>query len=169
MQDKDVTEIYVSDGSVKDSKNLLFVYKDGSLGMKWCMGEYVEEQANPTLVKVGRKMFLEYYSLQHVLPDERQKRAKHLPSSSVAYVIPRCLTGQTNNSNHLSTTVSIHYLNIRQVLRLTACVYSVIVMQVLNIRNHQTSDMQQSNRYNPVIQGLSLLVICVAVSVWQTE
>ena len=60
LQDNCVTEIYVSDGSVNDSKNVLFVYKDGSLGMKWCMGEYVEEQANPTLVKVGRKMFLEY-------------------------------------------------------------------------------------------------------------
>ena len=60
QDDNMVTEIYVSDSTIKDSKNLLMVHKDGTLEMKWCMGDIVEKQINPVFVKVGRKMLLEY-------------------------------------------------------------------------------------------------------------
>ena len=60
QDDNMVTEIYVSDSTIKDSKNLLMVHKDGTLEMEWCMGDIVEKQINPVLVKVGRKMLLEY-------------------------------------------------------------------------------------------------------------
>lgn len=62
LQDDDkVTEIYVCDGSIRESQNVLFVYKSGKLEMKWCCGTNVTEtQVNPTLEKVGKRMLLEY-------------------------------------------------------------------------------------------------------------
>lgn len=61
LQDDDkVTEMYLSDSSIKGSKNLLMVHKSGSLELKWCCENIAETQINPILVKVGRKMLLEY-------------------------------------------------------------------------------------------------------------
>lgn len=55
-----VTEMYLSDGNIPQSKNLLMIYKDGTLEMKWCCGDYIRKESNPTLTKVGRRMILEY-------------------------------------------------------------------------------------------------------------
>ena len=73
LQDNSVTEMYISDSTIKDSKNLLLVHKDGTLELKWCLGETIEVQANPTLVKVGRKMRLEYgepnlFGIRQIIP-----------------------------------------------------------------------------------------------------
>jgi hypothetical protein len=78
-----VNEIYVSDSDVVDSKNILLVYDDGHLELKWCYEDYVEKQENPSLVKVGRSMKLEYgeanlFGTRQMLPfqDEQGKLEK---------------------------------------------------------------------------------------------
>jgi hypothetical protein len=74
LQDNDmVTEMYISNGDIVGSKNLLMVHKNGDLEFKWCYEDIVETQANPCLVKVGRKMMLEYgepnlFDLRQKLP-----------------------------------------------------------------------------------------------------
>lgn len=60
QKDNKVKEIYLSDGEVKGSKNLLLVYDDGYLVLKWCYEDLIETQVNPILSKVGKKMILEY-------------------------------------------------------------------------------------------------------------
>ena len=55
-----VTEMYISDGNIPESKNLLMVHKDGKLELKWCCGDYIQDEYQPTLSKVGRRMLLEY-------------------------------------------------------------------------------------------------------------
>ena len=55
-----IKEVYLTDGNIQHSKYLLFVYDNGTLVLKWCWGDVVEIQANPTLTKIGRKMILEY-------------------------------------------------------------------------------------------------------------
>jgi hypothetical protein len=55
-----VKEIYLTDGEIKNSKYLLMVHEDGYLVMKWCYEDLIEVQPNPSLIKVGRKMVLEY-------------------------------------------------------------------------------------------------------------
>lgn len=61
MQDNfTVTEMYLSDGNIPSSKNLLIVHKDGTLEMKWCCGDYIQNEFNPILSKVGRRMIIEY-------------------------------------------------------------------------------------------------------------
>ena len=61
LQDNDmVTEMYVTNGNIVGSKNLLIVHKNGDLELKWCYEDIVEKQVNPCLVKIGRRMLLEY-------------------------------------------------------------------------------------------------------------
>ena len=60
QKESKVKEIYLSNGDIKDSKNLLLVYDNGELVMKWCYEDIIEVQENPTLTKIGRRMILEY-------------------------------------------------------------------------------------------------------------
>jgi len=56
-----VTEIYLANAEIPNSKYLLFVYDNGSLKLEWCSGnDIVEIQENPTLSKIGKRMLLEY-------------------------------------------------------------------------------------------------------------
>ena len=60
LQDNTVTEMYVSDGKVVGSKNILMLHKDGTLELRYCHGDKVETQPNASLVRVGRRLLLEY-------------------------------------------------------------------------------------------------------------
>jgi hypothetical protein len=55
-----VKEIYLTDGEIPNSKYILMIHEDGYLVMKWCYEDLTELQPNPILVKVGRRMILEY-------------------------------------------------------------------------------------------------------------
>ena len=75
-----VKEIYVSDSSIKGSKNVLFVYESGDLELKWCCENVVERQLCPSLVKDGKRLKLEYgepnlFQIRQVIPfqDENGK------------------------------------------------------------------------------------------------
>ena len=77
---KDVREIYVSDSSIKGSKNVLFVYEGGDLELKWCCQNVVEKQLCPSLVRVGKCLKLEYgepnlFQIRQIIPfqDENGK------------------------------------------------------------------------------------------------
>ena len=59
-KDSKVTEIYLADGEVTNSKLLLLIYENGDIVLKWCYEDLVEVQSNPTLTKIGRRMILEY-------------------------------------------------------------------------------------------------------------
>ena len=76
----DVREIYVSNSSIKGSKNVLFVYESGDLELKWCCENVVEKQSCPLLVKENNKVRLEYgepnlFHIRQVIPfqDENGK------------------------------------------------------------------------------------------------
>ena len=74
----EVKEIYVSDSSIKDSKNVLLVYENGELDLKWCCANVVERQVNPILVKVGRSMKLEYgepnlFQVRQMIPFQNEQ------------------------------------------------------------------------------------------------
>ena len=74
----EVREIYVSDSSIKNSKNVLLVYENGDLDLKWCCENVVERQVNPMLVKVGRSMKLEYgepnlFQVKQMLPFQNEQ------------------------------------------------------------------------------------------------
>ena len=53
-------EMYLGNANIPNSKYLLIVYDNDVLVLKWCCGNVVEVQSNPIMVKVGRKMILEY-------------------------------------------------------------------------------------------------------------
>ena len=59
-EDNTVTEMYLSNGNIQDSKNLLMVHKDGTIELEWCLGDTIQVEENPILVKIGRRMVLEY-------------------------------------------------------------------------------------------------------------
>jgi hypothetical protein len=74
----DVREIYVSDSSIKNSKNVLIVYESGHLELKWCCENVVERQVCPMFVKVGRGMKLEYgepnlFQIRQMLPFQNEQ------------------------------------------------------------------------------------------------
>ena len=76
----DVREIYVSDSSIKGSKNVLFVYESGELELKWCCENVVEQQLSPSFVRVGKCLKLEYgepnlFQIRQIIPfqDENGK------------------------------------------------------------------------------------------------
>ena len=55
-----VTEIYLANGNIPNSKFLLIIYEDGTLKLEWCYENTVEIQKSPTLVKISRGTLLEY-------------------------------------------------------------------------------------------------------------
>ena len=74
----DVREIYVSNSSIKGSKNVLFVYESGDLELKWCCENVVEKQLCPSLVKENNKVRLEYgepnlFQIRQTLPFQNEQ------------------------------------------------------------------------------------------------
>ena len=74
----DVREIYVSDSSIKGSKNVLIIYDKGDLELKWCCENVVETQICPQFVKIGRAMKLEYgepnlFQIRQTLPFQNEQ------------------------------------------------------------------------------------------------
>lgn len=58
--DSKVKEIYLSNSDVGNSKNLLLVYDNDSIVLKWCNGNVIEIQESPTLINIGRRTLIEY-------------------------------------------------------------------------------------------------------------
>lgn len=68
-----VREIYLSDGNINGSKNLLIVNEDGTVILEWCMGDKVEVQEKPIFVRIGKEMRVEYgtpnlFNIRQMLP-----------------------------------------------------------------------------------------------------
>lgn len=60
QNDSKVSEIYLADAEIPDSKHLLLIHENGTLELKWCYEDIIEVQIKPTLSQVGKKTILEY-------------------------------------------------------------------------------------------------------------
>jgi hypothetical protein len=52
--------MYLANANLQNAKYILLVYDNDSIVLKWCCGDIIMIQENPSITKVGRKIILEY-------------------------------------------------------------------------------------------------------------